>query len=259
MNRPDHAARLWRQRQAERRAPCPRPAPRGTRAGLGGSAALGGSVLAIATPSAPAGRGRCRPGRRPGSRGSRRTRPPGRPPAAPGSPCSGSRCTVSRPIPGHENSVSTTIAPETTNPRLIADSATTGRIALRVGVAQHAVAGQADRAGGRDEVLAQHVGQRRAHDHDVLADRCPMRQRDDRQRRRAGRTFHVAERRERSAPGSDFWPVGKSPSVDGEEPDQDHARPEVRHRVEEQRPLRRPRCRPGSRGSRPARCPATSR
>ena len=72
-------------------------------------------------------------------------------------------------MPGHENSVSTTMAPDTMRPRLRADSATTGSSALRVACAHHAAAGQADRPAGRDEVLAEHVEQRRAHDHGVLA------------------------------------------------------------------------------------------
>ena len=138
-------------------------------------------------------------------------------------------------MPGHEKSVSTTVAPETTNPS--ADRRERDHRQDRVSrrPAEHAVTGKADRAGGRHEVLTHHVGQRRAHDHHVLPD-DPDRERDDRQRRVLGDVPHVAERRERR-PGLRLLARREEADLHGEEPDQDHARPEVRHRVEEERRL----------------------
>ena len=76
---------------------------------------------------------------------------------------------MSSPSPGHEKIVSTAIAPESTKPKLIAISVTTGSSALRhrVPVAHHDVA-QTLRAGEREVVLAHRVEQRRAHDERVL-------------------------------------------------------------------------------------------
>ena len=65
------------------------------------------------------------------------------------------------------------------------------------------------------------------------------RERDDRQRGVLGDVPHVAQRRERR-PGLGLLARREEADLDGEEPDQHHARPEVGHRIEEERALDHP-------------------
>ena len=145
--------------------------------------------------------------------------------------------TVSEPMPGQENSASIVMAPETTNPRFSEINVTTGQqgVAHRV-VAKDPVSRQPDRAGGRHEVLVEHVGERGAHDHHVLAQQA-QRQRDDGQRRVLQDVPHVADAGElRARIGLEAG--GEGAHRDGEQPDQHHPQPELRHRIQDQRPLR---------------------